>query len=101
MIRHIVMWKFREGTEREQEQFLTGLQGLFGVIPQLRRCEVKRCIGKDNYDAVLVSEFASMEDLQTYKDSASPSASTASPRTTKFDTGEPAVWPALFSSLRG
>ena len=68
MIRHIVMWKFREGTEREQEQFLTGLQGLFGVIPQLRRCEVKRCIGKDNYDAVLVSEFASMEDLQTYKD---------------------------------
>ena len=68
MIRHIVMWKFREGTEREQEQFLTGLRGLFGVIPQLRRCEVKRCIGKDNYDAVLVSEFASMEDLQIYKD---------------------------------
>ena len=68
MIRHIVIWKFREGTEREQEQFLTGLQGLFGVIPQLRRCEVKRFIGKDNYDAVLVSEFASMEDLQTYKD---------------------------------
>ena len=68
MIRHIVMWKFREGTEREQEQFLTGLRGLFGVIPQLRRCEVKRCVGKDNYDAVLVSEFASMEDLQTYKD---------------------------------
>ncbi len=49
MIRHIVMWKFREGTEREQEQFLTGLQGLFGVIPQLRRCEVKRCVGKDNW----------------------------------------------------
>ena len=45
MIRHIVMWKFREGTEREQEQFLTGLQGLFGVIPQLRRCEVTRCLG--------------------------------------------------------
>ena len=59
MIRHIVMWKFREGTEREQEQFLTGLRGLFGVIPQLRRCEVKRCVGKDNYEAVLVSEFAS------------------------------------------
>ena len=67
MIRHIVMWKFREGTEREQEQFLTGLQGLFGVIPQLRRCEVKRCIGKDNYDAVLVSEFETMDDLNAYK----------------------------------
>ena len=27
MIRHIVMWKFREGTEREQEQFFTGQIG--------------------------------------------------------------------------
>ena len=68
MIRHIVRWKFREGTEAEQEQFLAGLQGLFGVIPQLRRCEVRRCIGSDNYDAVLVSDFASMEELQIYKD---------------------------------
>ena len=67
MICHIVMWKFREGTEREQEQFLTGLQGLFGVIPQLKRCEVKRCVGKDNYDAVLVSEFETMDDLNAYK----------------------------------
>lgn len=33
MIRHIVMWKFREGTEREQEQFLTGLRGLSGSFP--------------------------------------------------------------------
>jgi len=32
MIRHIVMWKFREGTEREQEQFLTGLRGLFPAL---------------------------------------------------------------------
>ena len=68
MIRHIVMWKFREGTEAEQEQFLAGLQGLYGVIPQLKGCEVKRCIGSDNYDAVLVSDFASLEELQIYKD---------------------------------
>ena len=44
MIRHIVMWKFREGTE-----------------------EVTRNIGKDNYDAVLVSEFETMDDLNAYK----------------------------------
>ena len=25
MIRHIVMWKFRPGTEAEQKQFLDGL----------------------------------------------------------------------------
>ena len=28
MIRHIVLWKFRPGTEAEREQFLTGLAAL-------------------------------------------------------------------------
>ena len=68
MIRHIVMWKFREGTEEKANEFLTKLAALDGVIPQLKKSEVARNIGKDNYDAVLVSEFASMEDLQSYKD---------------------------------
>lgn len=67
MIHHIVMWKFREGTESEAERFLTGLQGLYGIIPQLKRCEVQRSVGKENYDAVLISEFDSLEDLQAYK----------------------------------
>ena len=67
MIRHIVMWKFREGTEAEQKEFLTKLQALYGVIPQLKRCEVAINVGKDNYDAVLVSDFDSLEDLETYK----------------------------------
>ncbi len=31
MIRHIVMWKFRPGTQAEQAQFLDGLRGLQGV----------------------------------------------------------------------
>lgn len=67
MIRHIVMWKFRPGTEAEQERFLEGLRGLQGVIPQLRASQVARSVGADNYDAVLVSEFDSLEDLETYK----------------------------------
>ena len=67
MIRHIVMWKFRPGTEAEQERFLEGLRGLQGVIPQLRTSQVARSVGADNYDAVLVSEFDSLEDLETYK----------------------------------
>ena len=67
MIRHIVMWKFRPGTEKEQEQFLTGLQALYGVVPQLKACEVAVNIGKDNYDAVLVSDFESLKDLEDYK----------------------------------
>lgn len=67
MIHHIVMWKFRPGTEAEQDRFLEGLRGLQGVIPQLRTSQVARSVGADNYDAVLVSEFDSLEDLEAYK----------------------------------
>lgn len=67
MIRHIVMWKFRPGTEAEQAQFLGGLRGLQGVIPQLLRSEVAVNVGGGNYDAVLVSEFESLEALEAYK----------------------------------
>lgn len=67
MIRHIVMWKFRPGTETEQAEFLSRLSGLQGVIPQLLRSEVAVNVGQGNYDAVLVSEFASLEDLELYK----------------------------------
>lgn len=67
MIRHIVMWKFRPGTEREQEQFLSGLRNLQGVIPELLRSEVAVNVGEGNYDAVLVSEFESLETLEIYK----------------------------------
>ena len=67
MIRHIVMWKFRPGTEAEQARFLEGLRGLQGVVPQLKRSEVAVNVGEGNYDAVLVSEFDSMEDLASYQ----------------------------------
>ncbi|MDY5612028.1 Dabb family protein [Dysosmobacter sp.] len=67
MIRHIVMWKFRPGTEGEQTQFLEGLRGLQGVIPQLLKSEVAVNVGEGNYDAVLVSEFESMKALEVYK----------------------------------
>ena len=67
MIRHIVMWKFRPGTEAEQEKFLTGLQALQGVVPQLLRSEVARNVAPGNYDAVLVSDFQSLVDLDAYK----------------------------------
>ena len=67
MIRHIVMWKFRPGTEAEQKQFLDGLRSLQGVIPQLLKFVVAVNVGEGNYDAVLVSEFESLEVLDTYK----------------------------------
>ena len=40
MIRHIVMWKFREGEEENREKFLSGLQALDGVIPEIRHMEI-------------------------------------------------------------
>lgn len=68
MIQHIVMWKFKEGTEAEQERFLEGLKGLYGVIPCIRALEVRRSAEKDGeFDAVLLSEFDSMEDVEAYK----------------------------------
>ena len=67
MLRHIVMWKFRPGTETERELFLTGLQGLYGEIPELKRCEVLRGTERSDYDAVLISEFADQAALERYK----------------------------------
>ena len=67
MLRHIVMWKFRPGTEAERDLFLTGLQSLSGEIPELQRCEVLRGIEGSDYDAVLISEFADQAALERYK----------------------------------
>ena len=36
MIKHIVMWKFKEGTEAQQEEFFSGLLGLQGQIQLLK-----------------------------------------------------------------
>lgn len=67
MIRHVVMWKFKPDTREEMERFLTGLQGLYGVIPQIRAQQVGVNCVEGNYDAVLISDFDSLEDLETYK----------------------------------
>ena len=67
MIRHIVMWRFRPGTEAEQRRFLDGLRGLQGVVPQLLRSEVAENVGQGDHDAVLVSEFQDLEALEAYK----------------------------------
>lgn len=67
MIKHIVMWKFNPGTEAEQKAFLDGLRGLYGVIPQIRQQEIGVNCAPGNYDAVLISAFDSLEDLETYK----------------------------------
>lgn len=67
MLRHIVMWKFRPGTEAERDLFLTGLQGLYGVISELKSCRVLWGMEGSDYDAVLISEFENREALERYK----------------------------------
>lgn len=66
MVQHIVMWKFQEGAD--PTEFLTKLAALEGVIPQIRSMKVRCSLtpGK-GYDAVLVSEFDTLEDVETYK----------------------------------
>lgn len=69
MIRHIVMWKFKENTEKEREEFLKGLSGLFGVIPEIKSQKIFRSAVKNSeFDAILQSDFESLEDLKKYKE---------------------------------
>lgn len=68
MVKHIVMWKFREGTEEKAEEFLTGLKALNGQIDVIRSMEVgKNELEKNDCGAVLIATFDSFEDLEKYK----------------------------------
>ena len=69
MIKHIVMWKFKENTEKEREEFLERLLALNGVIPEIESAEIKRNINMngENYDAMLISTFENLEDMNKYK----------------------------------
>ncbi len=67
MIRHVVMWKFRKGEEEKMNEFLTRLQALDGVIPQILRSEVGVNVKDGNYDACLIADFENLEALEIYK----------------------------------
>ena len=68
MIKHIVMWQFKQGEEENVKKFLDGLMKLKDIIPQLVSVVTGVNINPDNkFDAVLITEFRSMEDLETYK----------------------------------
>ena len=72
MIRHIVMWKFKEMAEgatkaENLRKVKSLLEALPDTIPFIRRMEVHLNENPPkNYDAVLVSEFDSLEDLSAY-----------------------------------
>lgn len=60
MIRHTVMWKFKEGTDVGKIKL--ELEGLNGQIPGLLSLEV----GTAEDSAVLISDHESWEALDTY-----------------------------------
>ena len=71
-IRHIVMWKLSASTSEEREQqyleIKSALEGLNGVIPEIRSLTVSQNVHKigDNYDVVLDSVFDSIADVEAY-----------------------------------
>ena len=73
MVKHIVMWKlkdFAEGKRREEniKYIKSELEALPTVIPQIKFIEVGANINADkSYDAVLYSEFETLEDLEIYQ----------------------------------
>lgn len=75
MIKHIVMWKFKdeaEGLSREENllKVKTALEELPSKIDFIRHIEVNMNVNNNgkNFDAVLISEFDSIEDVKKYRD---------------------------------
>lgn len=67
MIKHVVMWKFKPGTEEKMNEFLQALKNLDGKIEVLRSMEIGVNSGSDdNCDAVLITTFDSFDDLRAY-----------------------------------
>ena len=69
MIKHIVMWKFKDDVvEADKLEMKHLLESLKGVVPSLVDIEIglNMADGDAAKDMVLYSEFATMEDLKAY-----------------------------------
>lgn len=68
MIRHIVMWKFKEDQHENMLLFKERLLALRDKIPEIREMEVGININPSerSFDAVLVSAFDSLDALRSY-----------------------------------
>ena len=73
MIRHVVMWKFKDEAEgktklQNMEWVRDSLYALVPVIPEIKRMEIGFDImGTDmSMDLMLLTEFDSVSDMKTY-----------------------------------
>lgn len=74
MLKHIVMWKFKEGANGKSAHehalwMKEHLEALVGVVPQIRSLEVgvNEIPSDGSFDAVLTVCFDNEEDLKKYK----------------------------------
>lgn len=69
MIKHVVMWKFKEGENENVDKFLKELGDLNGKIEEIKSMQIGKSVKDNNeYDAILIAEFESMKDLRKYKE---------------------------------
>ena len=74
MLKHIVMWKVKEGVEgRSKEEsaklIKDNMEGLINLIPELEAIQlgINALEDKDSYDLVLNADFADEKALEIYK----------------------------------
>lgn len=74
MIKHIVMWKFKDEAEgktkdENMEYASSHLYALKNMIPELKGIEIGKDIthGDMSFDLALITEFESVKDLDTYR----------------------------------
>ncbi len=74
MLRHIVMWNFKEeamGRTKAENmaRVKASLEALVGVVPSLRGMEVGMAVthGEMHYDMALISLFDDLDGLEAYK----------------------------------
>jgi hypothetical protein len=69
MITHVVLFKFKDVSQRSVEKARDVLMGMKGKIPLLRHLEVGMDVlhSERSYDIALITRFDSMDDLQTYQ----------------------------------
>lgn len=73
MIKHIVMWKFKESAEgrtklENMELVKSRLYALVDVVPEIKKMEIGFDFSQTpmSYDMMLYTEFDSKEDLNVY-----------------------------------
>lgn len=69
MLTHVVLFKFKDGNKEAILKSKEMLEGLFGVVPELKSIEVGVDVlrSERSYDLSLITTFDSMEAMKAYQ----------------------------------